>query len=63
MQYLNPTIPTSFAEGWNRRESGILHFDAQGRVVIPDALYLWRGEWEDSDGNVVVYNLSARARN
>ena len=59
VQYLNPTIPTSFAEGWNRRESGILHFDAQGRVVIPDPLYLWHGEWEDSVGNVVVYNLSA----
>jgi hypothetical protein len=62
VQYLNPTIPTSFAEGWSRRESGVLLLDSQGRVVVPEVLYLWHGEWEDSDGNVVVYNLSAQGQ-
>ena len=62
VEYLNPQVPTSFAEGWKRLESGVLHLDAQGKLIRPETAYQWRGEWEDSLGNVVVYSLFAQAQ-
>jgi hypothetical protein len=54
-QYLNPTVVTSFKEGW--RTGG-------GGVRLPGARqnagnYKWHGEWEDTEGNVIQYSLQA----
>ena len=62
MLYLNPHIPTSFENGWSRRQSGILHLEPGGQPIQEEAYYEWRGEWEDAEGNVITYSLFAQGQ-
>jgi len=61
-QYLNPQLATSFSEGWAHRCACLIMTDLRGKPVAREPLYQWRGEWNDSRGDVVTYSLSAEGR-
>jgi hypothetical protein len=57
-QWMNPQLATSFSAGWKHIPAGIRLTDAEGRPLV-QMVYSWVGEWEDSDGNLISYRMSA----
>jgi hypothetical protein len=55
-EWRNPHLPTSFRRGWIR-SGGVLPTDANGKRLPVPEVYLWTGEWENADGDVISYNL------
>jgi hypothetical protein len=51
-QYMNPRFATSFKDGWH----------PEGKPILREPQYEWRGEWEDPLGNIVAYSLAAEGR-
>ena len=49
LQWLNPTLPTGNAKGWQRSLA-----EANGKTSNID---VWAGEWCDSTGNLMTYSL------
>jgi hypothetical protein len=62
-QWLNPGLAGSFSEGWRHACGCILWTDAQGKTFPPPDTFLWSGEWENQDGDVVKYSLTASEGN
>jgi hypothetical protein len=58
-EYLNPQIFTSFNTGWRHVCGCIMITDADGRPVSREPYYDWHGEWDNQQGDVVQYALSA----
>jgi hypothetical protein len=54
-QYLNPTHPLSFE--WERGGGGVRIQGHHPKRTVETRL--WRGEWDDADGNVLEYSLLA----
>jgi hypothetical protein len=61
-QYMNPRFATSFKDGWQRQCACILQTDPEGKPILREPQYEWRGEWEDPLGNIVAYSLAAEGR-
>ena len=57
-EYLNPTVATSFEEGWKRAGGGLL--PPAGAPKRKPGSYRWTGQWDDAEGkNVIHYRLFA----
>jgi hypothetical protein len=56
-EYLNPTVPTSFDDGW-RHVCGCV-ITSRAPVGTPQHYFTWHGEWQDGRGNVASYSLQA----
>jgi len=56
-EWLNPNMPTSFERGWVNGAGGVRPTDGQGKPLPLVQVYLWTGEWESAEGDVVTYNL------
>ncbi len=61
-RYLNPQHPTSFERGWESRCACVVLTDEMGTSRPREPLYQWHGEWQNSRGDIVTYNLSAEGR-
>jgi hypothetical protein len=59
-QLLNPSQATSFDGGWEHLCGCVLQHDAVGHLLPPDPYFKWRGEWEDTSGNMVSYELGGQ---
>ena len=51
-QYLNPQMATSFSSGCQRHGGGVI---PPGSTIPPEPYIEWRGEWENSRGDIVSY--------
>ena len=58
-QYLNPTMPTSFDAGWEHHCACLRQFGPDGRPLPQTHIETWRGEWENSLGDVMTYSLTS----
>jgi len=58
-QWLNPSLTSSLMVGWTHVCGCILPTDAEGRTLPSHETYTWHGEWENQDGDVVKYSLTA----
>jgi hypothetical protein len=58
-RYVNPWWATSFLEGWRHQCACVIPTDRNGRRLPSEPYSDWEGEWEDRDGDIVTYDLSA----
>lgn len=61
MQYLNPSVATSFEQGWQDHGGGVA-FNHRAHSGPPQPYRRWQGEWEDSGGNLITYHLGGQGR-
>ena len=55
--WLNPTMPTSFDAGCERRQGGIAIPSVDGRPPGPRFYERWNGQWENDQGDILSYQF------
>lgn len=60
-QYLNPQLPTSFEGGWQIHGGGLNIGDDRSATPL-EPYRRWRGEWQDTSGNIIVYDIGGQGR-
>jgi hypothetical protein len=55
--WLNPSMPTSFDAGCDRRQAGIALPRTDGRRSGPRFYEQWHGQWENDRGDIVDYKF------
>jgi hypothetical protein len=63
-QFMNPRLPTFFADGWQHHCACVLQRNADGSPITPSHhVFMWHGEWQDNRQGLLTYDLAAYGAN